>query len=378
MSFVSVSRVMLVMVLAAVLLPEVGATASSDAASVAHHKTYFAQGADGSDLAYRAKVLQISGDGAILIKPAKWASWTSKVAKGHGTLRVDNCSPSCAQGHYSRSKVQITLYRARKKCGKWFFTRLTLVHTAKHYSGKRRSTQLVAPFECGVTSMVRDAHPLAGKTVGIDPGHNGHNYLHPEIINKQIWNGREYENCNTTGTATDGGYSEAKFNFRVATFLRKDLVAEGAHVVMTRHNNVGVGPCVNKRAEILNHAHADVGIDIHGDGGPASGRGFAVLEPVKDKENRHVLKTADQFGSILRRAVLAGTPMPTSTYDGVNGITHRDDLAGLNLTRVPLVLIECGNMRNATDARLMTSRHFQIKLAKAFAAAITTFVKRQH
>jgi N-acetylmuramoyl-L-alanine amidase len=220
------------------------------------------------------------------------------------------------------------------------------------------------------------AKPFAGKTVGIDPGHNGRNWTDPQYIDRQIWNGREYENCNTTGTATDGGYTEAHFNFAVATFLRHDLQREGAHVVMTRHNNHGVGPCVNTRAKIINQSHATVGIDIHADGGPASGRGFAILEPVKDKENRHVLRASGRFGAILRRAVLHGTPMPTSTYDGHDGITHRDDLAGLNLTRVPLVLIECGNMRNAIDARLLTSKHFQERLARAMAAAITTFIHR--
>ncbi|HEX3824962.1 MAG TPA: N-acetylmuramoyl-L-alanine amidase [Mycobacteriales bacterium] len=217
--------------------------------------------------------------------------------------------------------------------------------------------------------------PLHGKTIGIDPGHNGRNYTDPSYIDHQIWNGREWENCNTTGTSTDAGYPEAKFNFHVATYLRKDLQAEGAHVVMTRHNNHGVGPCVNKRAAIINRSHATVGIDIHGDGGPSSGRGFAILEPVKDKENRHVIGSSAKFGSVLRRNVLAGTPMPTSTYDGVNGVTHRDDLAGLNLTRVPLVLVECGNMRNSTDARLMTSKPFQQKLAKAMALAITRFAR---
>jgi N-acetylmuramoyl-L-alanine amidase len=218
---------------------------------------------------------------------------------------------------------------------------------------------------------------LAGKTVGIDPGHNGRNYTDPQYIDRKIWNGREYENCNTTGTATDGGYSEARFNFAVATDLRRDLAREGARVVMTRHNNHGVGPCVNRRAAIINKSHAVVGIDIHADGGPASGRGFAILEPVRDKENRSVIGSSARFGSVLRRAVLADTPMPTSTYDGHDGINHRDDLAGLNLTRVPLVLIECGNMRNPSDAHLLTSRHFQARLAQAFAAAITTFVRHR-
>ena len=45
--------------------------------------------------------------------------------------------------------------------------------------------------------------------------------------------------------------------------------------------------------------------------------------------------------------------MPDSTYDGVDGLESRNDLAGLNLTTVPKVLIECGNMRDATDAALL-------------------------
>jgi N-acetylmuramoyl-L-alanine amidase len=66
--------------------------------------------------------------------------------------------------------------------------------------------------------------------------------------------------------------------------------------------------------------------------------------------------------------------MPTSTYDGVNGFTHRDDLAGLNLTRVPKVLIEVGNMRNGTDAALMISTRFQRRAARAMEAAIIAFL----
>jgi N-acetylmuramoyl-L-alanine amidase len=218
--------------------------------------------------------------------------------------------------------------------------------------------------------------PLAGMTVGIDPGHNGRNYTDPSFIDHKIWNGREYEDCNTTGTSTDAGYPEARFTWRVASYLRRDLRAEGARVVMTRHNNHGVGPCVNTRARIINRSHAVVGIDIHGDGGPPGGRGFTVLEPVRDAENRHVIGKSARFGHTVRHAVLAGTSMPTSTYDGAHGFTHRRDLAGLNLTRVPLVLVECGNMRNATDARLMTSARFQQRIARAFTQAMKRFALR--
>ncbi len=216
--------------------------------------------------------------------------------------------------------------------------------------------------------------PLAGKVVGIDPGHNGLNYSAPQIINQPIWNGREDEPCDTTGTATDSGYTEAQYNFNVATYLQADLEAEGARVVMTRPNNSGVGPCVTTRAAIINDAHANVAVDIHADGGPVDGRGFAVLEPVADGPNNAVIASSASFATIMRDYFLADTGMPVSTYDGVDGLQPRDNLAGLNLTTVPKVLIECGNMRNSTDAAILVTPAFQEAAAAAMAQAITVYL----
>jgi N-acetylmuramoyl-L-alanine amidase len=216
--------------------------------------------------------------------------------------------------------------------------------------------------------------PLAGITVGIDPGHNGLNSTDPSFINHLIWNGRESETCDTTGTQTASGYTEARFNFDVARYLRAALIADGARVVMTRTNDHGVGPCVDRRAQILNDSGARVAIDIHADGGPPGGRGFTVLEPVADGPNDHVIRSSERFGRDVRAALLARTSMPVSDYYGSNGIQFRDDLAGLNLTTVPKVLIESGNMVNATDAALLTSPRFQRQLAAALLAAILAFL----
>jgi N-acetylmuramoyl-L-alanine amidase len=216
--------------------------------------------------------------------------------------------------------------------------------------------------------------PLAGKVVGIDPGHNGLNYTAPQVIDQPVWNGQEDESCDTTGTATNSGYTEAQYNFNVATYLQADLEAEGAQVVMTRPNNEGIGPCVTTRAAIINNAHADVAVDIHADGGPAGGRGFAVLEPVADGPNNGVIASSDAFAAILRNTFLADTGMPVSSYDGVDGLQPRDDLAGLNLTTVPKVLIETGNMGNATDAALLVTPAFQQSAAAAMAQAITLYL----
>ena len=218
------------------------------------------------------------------------------------------------------------------------------------------------------------APPLAGKIVGIDPGHNGGNFTDPDAIARQIWNGAEWEACDTTGTTTDGGYTEAQFNFNVAKYLRADLRRDGARVIMTRTSNTGVGPCVNRRAEIINAARADVAVDIHADGAAASGRGFTILEPVADGPNDAVIAASQRFGGDVRQAMLAGTAMPESNYEGSGGIMPRDDLAGLNLTTVPKVLIECGNMRNAVDAGLLVTARFQQQVASALTAAIVRYL----
>jgi N-acetylmuramoyl-L-alanine amidase len=216
--------------------------------------------------------------------------------------------------------------------------------------------------------------PLAGKIVGIDPGHNGLNYAAPQIINQPVWNGQEDEPCDTTGTETASGYTEAQYNFNVATFLEADLEAEGAEVVITRPSNSGIGPCVTTRTAIINDAHANVAVDIHADGGPVDGRGFAVLEPVADGPNNGVISSSTAFATVMRNTFLADTGMPVSSYDGVDGLQPRNDLAGLNLTTVPKVLIECGNMQNATDAAILVTPGFQQSAAAAMAQAITNYL----
>ncbi len=227
----------------------------------------------------------------------------------------------------------------------------------------------------GSSSAAQQARPLAGKVIGIDPGHNGRNGTDLSYINHLIWNGREWEACDTTGTETDGGYTEARFTFNVATDLRKDLQRDGARVALTRRSNNGVGPCVNRRSQIINEAHANVAIDIHADGGPSWGRGFTVLEPVADGPNDKVIGSSERFGRDVRSALLSHTSMPTSDYYGHDGLIFRDDLAGLNLTSVPKVLIETGNMRNSADARLLTSPSFQKRIARALEAAIISFLR---
>jgi N-acetylmuramoyl-L-alanine amidase len=217
------------------------------------------------------------------------------------------------------------------------------------------------------------ALPLAGTTVAVDPGHNGANGAHPAQINRQVPAGRGYRKaCDTTGAETnDGRLTEARFTFDVARRLQRRLEALGARVVMTRAGNDGVGPCVDERAAIGNRAQADVALSIHADGGPAGGRGFHVIAPLARRAVAPAIVAPSlRFARILR-ARLEAIGLPRSTYlGGGTGLVSRDDLGGLNLSRVPKALVELGNMRNAADARLLERPAHRDRIALALERAV--------
>jgi N-acetylmuramoyl-L-alanine amidase len=216
---------------------------------------------------------------------------------------------------------------------------------------------------------------LSGRVVTIDPGHNGGNFTHPQQIARLVNDGNGEKECDTTGTAAPDGYRETDFNWSLALDLRKLLAAAGARVVLTRHSNDGVGPCITERAGIGNRAHSDAAISIHADGGPPNGSGFAVLvpAPIPSHGNQSIIAPSGRLGSALRGALL-GIGLHPSTYDGVNGIAPRTDLGGLNLSRVPKAFVEVGNMQNAADEAPMERAAFRERVAHALLEAIRQFL----
>jgi N-acetylmuramoyl-L-alanine amidase len=218
---------------------------------------------------------------------------------------------------------------------------------------------------------------LVGKVVAIDPGHNGNDWAHSAEISQPVPAGGFTKACDETGTQTAGGYTESAFNLDVALRLGDALRRLGATVVLTRTTDSGVGPCVNQRAAIGNQAHAKVAISIHADGGPVGGRGFEVIQPALITGFTAAIVTpSHQLALDVRDAYAASTGMPTANYIGVNGLDTRADLGGLNLSTVPKVFIECGNMQNATDASMLSDPSFRQRAADGISHAIRAYLAR--
>lgn len=219
--------------------------------------------------------------------------------------------------------------------------------------------------------------PMAGVVVVIDPGHNGRNYAHPEIINKTIYAGNGvFKACNTTGTATNAGYSEAAYTWDVAQRTATVLRLRGAKVYLTRPDNNGVGPCTPDRAAFAARTHADVLLSIHADGSTAAGaRGFHVIASTHQIGAASVTAKAHALALVMRSTFRARTGMPFANYvAGGDALDYRSDLGTLNLSAAPAVMVETGNMRNRTDAALLSSATFRQTEAVAFADALASYL----
>jgi len=226
-----------------------------------------------------------------------------------------------------------------------------------------------------------NSRPLTGKVVVIDPGHNVTNFQHTAEINRKVDIGTNWKECDTTGTSTNSGYAEAQFTMDVSHRLRKILERQGATVKLTHDGGSPAwGPCVDERAKIGNAAHADAAISIHADGAPAGDRGFHVILPASvhagGADTRAIVAPSAVLGRNIESDYRRATGEQPSNYVGDGtGLVTRKDLGGLNLSTVPKVFIECGNMRDSKDAALLTNGAWRQAAAQGISEGIVSFLR---
>lgn len=220
------------------------------------------------------------------------------------------------------------------------------------------------------------AGSLDGAVIVLDPGHQRGN-ANPAFaskVNATRFNGSIVKACNTTGTATNAGFPESTFTWRVANRLKRLLEARGARVILTRDRESydAWGPCAWDRAKPANEAGADLLVSIHADGAPAGDRGFHVIAPARIRGYTDDIAKPSRA---LARSMIAGMrgagAVPSTYVDGA--LSVRGDQSTLNFSDVPSVIVELGNMRNAAEARVMSKAAGQQRYAEQLLAGISRY-----
>jgi N-acetylmuramoyl-L-alanine amidase len=218
--------------------------------------------------------------------------------------------------------------------------------------------------------------PLSGIVIALDPGHNGGNVSHTAEISKPVWIGNGYKPCNQVGTSTLSGYPEHAFNFDLALRVKASLEYFGARVYLTRTTDTGFGPCVDVRGKFGGKVGADLAVSIHGDGSSASHRGFFVMKPGRVVGYTDDIRAQSAILATAMRSGLTDAGLPIANYYATNGLVTRTNLGTLNWSDVPIVMIELGNMKNATDAGRMTTRMGRTQYANGIVFGIRRYLGR--
>ncbi|UGY91124.1 N-acetylmuramoyl-L-alanine amidase [Streptomyces gobiensis] len=224
--------------------------------------------------------------------------------------------------------------------------------------------------------------PLHGKVIVLDPGHNPGNRDHARKISRSVDIGTGRKACDAVGAATNSGYPEAEFTLEVARKTRDLLQERGATVRFTHDADRPYGPCVDERAKIGNRAEADAAVSIHADGSAQRNRGFHVIVPASVRrgaaDTTGITAPSRRLGERLVDRFAAATGTEPANYLGEStrssALVTRGDLGGLNLSRVPKVFIECGNMRDPQDAALLTDPDWQRKAARGITDGIAAYL----
>ena len=169
----------------------------------------------------------------------------------------------------------------------------------------------------------------------------------------------------------DGGGApgEAPVALAIALRTRALLQRDGYRVAMTRTGPTYAGGNI-ARARFCNIRNAALMVRIHADGSSDSSQhGVKTLVPAF-----HRGWTDDIYAASLRAARKVQAAVVGSTGAKDVGLILRSDLTGFNWADVPAILVECGFMTNPTEARLLRTRAYQLKVARGLTAGAEAFL----
>ncbi|MGK2381535.1 MULTISPECIES: N-acetylmuramoyl-L-alanine amidase family protein [Gordonia] len=238
------------------------------------------------------------------------------------------------------------------------------------------------PVASAAPAPAPTGNALAGKTVFLDPGHQGSAAGHD--LNAQVPDGRGgKKDCQTSGATGVNGAREHTVNWDIGQLVKAGLESQGARVVLSRPDDTGWGGCIDERADAASRSGAAVAVSLHADsttaGADASKKGFHMIVPslpVPDATVNRVQGGEGRKASETMRDAFVKAGFPAANYAGVdNGLQTRSDIAAVNLTKVPAVFVEMGNLSNPQEAAALSGKDGQLKYAMAITDGILNYVR---
>ena len=198
--------------------------------------------------------------------------------------------------------------------------------------------------------------PLAGRVIGIDPGHQKKADHDPEPIAPD--SDKTKSKCSSGTRGVVSNIYEYEVNLIVAQKLKPLLETQGAKVVMTRTEN-DVNISNRQRAEFMNEHEVDLAIRLHCNGtDDPTVRGAFMLVP--NKECTSFFSENVQAASTIIEHYCAVTGLSMRKN---KGISYSSEQTGFNWCNRPIICIEMGHLSNETEDLLLTNDAFQDKMA---------------
>lgn len=221
-----------------------------------------------------------------------------------------------------------------------------------------------------------DSAPLDDVHIALDPGHAGGIGLDPALASTHVPDGRGgTKPCQAVGAATNSGYMEHEFTWDVVSRLTELLEADGAEVSLTRDNDADFGPCVDERGQFPQNVGADAYVSVHANGteDPSVRGFFAILSdpPLHQAQGEPSVELAEHLLNELAGHGFAESNLVPGGY------SFRADIAGLNHSEVPSVLMELGEMRHPEEAAVMQTPEGRQQYAEALYRGLLGWAEAQ-
>lgn len=207
-----------------------------------------------------------------------------------------------------------------------------------------------------------------GPLVCIDPGHQRYGNKEKEPIGPGAEEMKKKVSDGTQGVVSR--LPEYEMNRMIALFLRTELLNRGYSVLMIRETNE-VDVSNVERATIANDANAAIFVRIHGNGiGPDERGGETICMTRENPYNAELYEESRRLSEdiIEELSIMSGLEN--------DGVLETDTMSGINWSKVPVTIVEVGNMENAEDDAVMSDEECQKRMAVGIANGIDRYFEK--